>query len=63
LTAPVDGAEWLVLAGHVVADGESYERGSWVRLPAGQYPEFVAGTHGTTVYLKIGRLGETPIKV
>lgn len=61
-TVPVDGAELLVLTGHVVADGESYERGSWVRLPAGQYPEFVAGTHGTTVYLKIGRLGETPIK-
>ncbi len=63
VTVPVEGAELLVLTGNVVAQGESYERGSWIRLPAGQYPEFVAGTHGATVYLKIGRLGETPIKV
>lgn len=55
LTGPVDGAEWLVLAGNLVEDGESYERGSWMRLPAGEYPGIVAGTHGTTVYLKIGR--------
>ncbi len=61
-TVPVDGAELLVLTGNVVVDGESYERGSWMRLPAGQYPEAVAGTPGTTLYLKIGRLGETPIE-
>lgn len=58
--APVDGAELLVLTGDVVADGASYERGSWMRLPAGQYPGIVAGTQGTTVYLKTGRLGDTP---
>jgi hypothetical protein len=63
VTVPVEGAELLILTGNVVAQGESYVRGSWIRLPAGQYPEFVAGTHGATVYLKIGRLGETPIKV
>ncbi|MGB6007282.1 cupin domain-containing protein [Castellaniella sp.] len=57
---PVDGAELLVLSGNVVADGESYERGSWMRLPAGQYPGIVAATHGTTLYLKIARLGEMP---
>ena len=60
-TAPVDGAELLVLTGVVVADGQAYEPGSWIRLPAGQYPGFVAGTRGTTLYLKTGRLGGTPI--
>ncbi len=58
-TTPVDGAELLVLTGNVVMDGESYERGSWIRLPAGQYPGIVAGAHGTTFYLKIGHPGET----
>lgn len=58
---PVDGAELLVLTGNVVADGKSYDRGSWMRLPAGQYPGIVAASHGTTLYLKIGRLGETPV--
>ncbi|WP_341644867.1 cupin domain-containing protein [Thauera sp. SDU_THAU2] len=61
-TAPVSGAELLVLSGNVLADGESYQRGSWMRLPAGQYPGIVAGSHGTTVYLKIARLGKTPIE-
>jgi len=59
---PVEGAELLVLTGSVVADGESYGRGSWMRLPAGSYPGIVAGAHGTTLYLKRGRLGETPVK-
>lgn len=57
LAGPVDGAELLVLTGSVVVDGESYDRGSWMRLPAGRYPGIVAGTRGTTVYLKVGRLG------
>ena len=57
LVEPVDGAELLVLSGHVVADGQSYERGSWMRLPAGDYSGIIAGTHGTTLYLKLGRLG------
>jgi len=54
----VDGAELLVLAGDVVADGQSYECGSWMRLPAGTYPEIVAGTQGATLYLKTGRLAD-----
>lgn len=61
-TEPVAGAELLILTGSVVADGETYERGSWIRLPAGQYPKIVAGTHGTTLYLKIGPLGEMPVE-
>jgi anti-sigma factor ChrR (cupin superfamily) len=61
-TGPVDGAELLVLKGHVVADGESCERGSWLRLPAGRYPGIVAGTQGATLYLKLGRLGDMPVQ-
>jgi len=60
---PLDGAELLVLTGNVVVDGESCERGSWIRLPAGQYPEIIAGTHGTTFYLKLGRLGAMSVEV
>jgi len=56
-TEPVIGAELLVLAGNVMADGESYGRGSWIRLPKGRYPGVLAGTHGTALYLKLGRLG------
>lgn len=60
-SAPVDGAELLVLAGDLAADGQCYERGSWMRMPSGRYPEIVAGTSGATVYLKVGRLtGLTP---
>lgn len=51
--APVEGgAELLVLAGAVMTGGQSYERGSWLRLPAGECPEIDAGTQGATVYLK-----------
>lgn len=53
---PVDSAELLVLAGSVVAEGQSCERGSWIRLPAGEYPEIAAGAQGATVYLKAGHL-------
>lgn len=56
-TAPLQGAEVLVLAGHVMVGAQPCERGSWVRLPAGDYPEIGAGGQGATVYLKVGRLG------
>ena len=56
LPDPVDGAELLVLAGALRAGGQSYERGSWVRLPAGAYPEFVAAAEGASFYLKTGHL-------
>lgn len=55
-TEPVDSAELLVLAGNVVAGGQSCERGSWIRLPAGRYPELAAGVQGATFYLKTGHL-------
>ena len=38
---PVDSAELLVLAGELRAGEQSYDRGSWVRLPAGEYPEWL----------------------
>lgn len=57
---PVDGAELLVLAGALRVGDSSYARGSWVRLPAGTYPEFVAAAEGATVYLKTGHL--RPVK-
>lgn len=56
---PVDSAELLVLAGELRADEQFYDRGSWVRLPAGEYPEFVAGAGGVTLYLKTGHLSGT----
>lgn len=61
-TAPVQGAELLVLNGSLVVDGESCERGTWMRFPAGAYPEVAASAQGTTVYLKIGRLGEPSVE-
>ncbi|HYD61666.1 MAG TPA: cupin domain-containing protein [Noviherbaspirillum sp.] len=59
---PVNSAELLVLAGDVVAGEQSYERGSWIRLPAGEYPEFAAGARGITLYLKTGRLTDTAVE-
>lgn len=54
--APVNGAEMLVLAGSLVLDGQSYARGSWLRIPASEAFEAQADTQGVTIYLKIGHL-------
>lgn len=51
--AQVDGAELLVLEGEVREGGYRYGKGSWIRIPAGDYPAFVAGVAGATFYLKI----------
>ena len=51
------GAELLVLEGSVDMAGQLCERGSWVRLPAGDMPALCAGAQGATVYLKTGHLG------
>lgn len=56
---PIGSAELLVLAGELRAGEQSYDRGSWVRLPAGEYPEFVGATAGVTLYLKTGHLSGT----
>ncbi|WP_404364931.1 cupin domain-containing protein [Marinobacter sp.] len=50
------GAELLVIDGTVVAYGQSYSRGGWIRLPPGTYPGIVAGAEGATFYLKTGHL-------
>ncbi|WP_109476177.1 cupin domain-containing protein [Paraburkholderia sp. C35] len=56
LAEPVEGAELLVLAGDVVAGGQSYGHGSWMRVPVGESLDIAAGAHGATVYLKTGHL-------
>ncbi len=58
---PVAGAELLVLAGDVVADGQSCERGTWMRLPPGEALELATGAQGATVYLKTGHLAASPV--
>lgn len=55
----VEGAELLVIAGSLREGAHEYRQGSWLRLPPGAYPEFVAGSQGATLYLKTGHLGES----
>jgi anti-sigma factor ChrR (cupin superfamily) len=55
-TAPVQSAELLVLDGELRAGERPCIRGSWMRLPAGEYPDVVAGANGATLYLKTGHL-------
>lgn len=60
-TEPVRSAELLVLAGNIEIGNQLYDRGSWIRLPACEYPEITAGAHGVTLYLKTGHLGDREI--
>jgi anti-sigma factor ChrR (cupin superfamily) len=55
-TMPVDGAEILILTGQLCLGAQQYRRGSWIRLPSGEYPEYIAGKNGVTLYLKTGHL-------
>ncbi|WP_116384260.1 cupin domain-containing protein [Cupriavidus taiwanensis] len=52
----VEGVELLVLGGGLRERGQEYERGSWLRLPPGTYPDLVADVFGACVYLKTGHL-------
>lgn len=52
--APVKGAEILILEGEIQENGQSFAKGSWIRLPEGAHPAFTAGPNGTTLYLKRG---------
>jgi anti-sigma factor ChrR (cupin superfamily) len=52
----VGGIELLVLSGGLVAGDESYESGSWIRLPAGDSLEIAASRQGATLYVKTGHL-------
>ena len=51
---PLAGAEILVLAGELLADGECFAAGAWLRLPAGSWPDYRAGAAGARIYLKLG---------
>jgi len=59
----LQGFELLVLEGSVTAHGQSYEPGTWMRLPTGQHLDVIAGQQGTTVYLKTGHLVQQKAEV
>lgn len=52
------GAEIMVLAGELHADGETFLRHSWIRLPTDTPLEMVSGPSGATVYIKTGHLAQ-----
>lgn len=52
----IASAEISVLAGELISGDSAYERGSWIRLPGGSYPEIEAGFEGATIYLKTDHL-------
>ena len=56
-----NSAELLVLDGSVVMADQTYERGSWIRLPEGDAPDIAASGQGATVYLKTGHLTQTAL--
>jgi anti-sigma factor ChrR (cupin superfamily) len=55
LSGAAGGAELLVLEGAIAAGNQRYERGTWIRLPAGANPDFTAGPQGVRFYLKTGQ--------
>jgi quercetin dioxygenase-like cupin family protein len=57
LDGAVEGAEMLVLEGELRWQGRRLAAGSWLRLPAGEHAEPVAGAEGACLYLKLGALG------
>lgn len=59
---PVESAELLVLAGGLWVDGQRYLPGSWMRLPAGHYPGFIAGENGAELYLRACNLARTTME-
>lgn len=44
--------ELFVVEGELVADGDAYGKGSWLRLPPGDVPALLAGAAGATMYVK-----------
>jgi anti-sigma factor ChrR (cupin superfamily) len=46
------GAELLVLEGGIADGSRQYEEGTWIRLPAGDYRDVIAGAQGLCFYLK-----------
>lgn len=59
----IHSAECLVLQGALLFEGRTCEAGSWLRLPAGRYPQLLAGPQGATVYLKTGHLPSGQVTV
>lgn len=60
LEAQVPGAEILVLEGELKRGDAIFPPGTWMRMPAGSYPDLLGGAPEATVYVKTGRLGEVP---
>ena len=54
--ASANSAELLVLDGSVAMAGQTYEHGSWIRLPESDAPDIAASAQGATIYLKTGHL-------
>ncbi|MGE8064575.1 cupin domain-containing protein [Pseudomonas sp. NPDC089569] len=59
-TASVSSAEWLLISGQLKTPDQSFEPGTWMRLPAGFYLDITAGSQGAVVYLKTGHLPDMP---
>jgi anti-sigma factor ChrR (cupin superfamily) len=56
------GAELLVLDGEIADGGRRYGPGSWIRLPAGEQGNFIAGRQGVSFYLKTGHLAHPVVE-
>lgn len=52
------GAEILVLAGNITANGETLNPWSWIRRPVGDGLELEAGADGARIWIKTGHLNE-----
>lgn len=50
------GVELLVFAGDALEGDQTYDPGSWLRLPPGERLHIKAGVRGATIYLKTGHL-------
>lgn len=54
------GMEVLVLEGSFEEGGETFEQGSWLRLPKGASSRALVGPKGTKVWIKRDHLEQTP---
>ena len=53
---PIDSAELLILSGSLRVRDQRFTKGSWIRLPAGEYPDLIAGSEGVTYFEKKNHL-------
>lgn len=54
------GFEALVIQGGFEQDGETFKRGSWLRIPKGHRLKAIAGDEGARVWIKRNHLKESP---